>query len=68
MNTSKQSKLGGEKHDEVTEYRGGPKSLRRKSSDPEVVGPKGFARFRMTPLNVQRVQDLFAADDALHAS
>ena len=44
------------------------KSLRRKSSDQEVVGPKGFARFRMTPLNVQRVQDLFAADDALHAS
>lgn len=37
------------------------------SRDVEVIGAVGKARFRMTPLDIQRVQDLFEAHDALHA-
>lgn len=33
----------------------------------EVIGPKGNARFRMSPLDTQRVTDLFSANDAMMA-
>ena len=33
----------------------------------EVMGAKGAARFRMAPLDIQRVTDLFAANDEMMA-
>ncbi|MEL7116953.1 MAG: hypothetical protein AAGP08_15465 [Pseudomonadota bacterium] len=34
----------------------------------EVIGPVGNARFRMAPLDIQRVKDLFVAHDTLQAT